>query len=95
MTGESGGAGPLYPSPVDGGMVILSPVLASENSSTFNHPLRGVWPGLGNPLANIPPAALHLQVLTNLNGSGRDWLLVAYHRAGSYGHMAFDITGPW
>ena len=70
-------------------------MLLSEEVQSFSHPLRGAWPGLGNPFASLGAGTLHLQVLPNLAGSGRDWLMVGYQYQGSYGHMAFDVTGPW
>ncbi len=89
-----GSSGPLFPSP-NGDMVIQAPALTQENIPSFGYPIRGHWPGLGLPLANLGAGTLHLQVLPNLSGSGRDWLLVGYQAQGTYGHMAFDLTGPW
>lgn len=90
-----GGSGPLYPSPVDGGLVIQHPVLVAEAVVVFGNPLRGTMPGMGMPLASIPAGLLHLQEFSNLNGLGRDWLLVGHQRDSAHGHAAFDITGPW
>lgn len=90
-----GGSGPTYPSPVDNGIAICSPVMVSESASAFAHPLRGVLRGVGDPLGTIAGGSLHLQVLETLVGSDRRWLLVAFNQGGSYGHVAFDITGPW
>lgn len=90
-----GSGGPAYPSPVDNGMAIATPVLIAENNSAFNHPLRGHMRGLGDPVASIPGGLLHLQVLETVTGSDRRWLLVGFQQQGSYGHAAFDITGPW
>lgn len=90
-----GSSGPAYPSPVDNGIVICSPVMVSESASAFSHPLRGILRGVGDPLGTIAGGSLHLQVLDTLVGSDRRWLLVAFNQGGSYGHVAFDITGPW
>lgn len=87
--------GPAYPSPVDNGMTIVTPILIGEENSAFNQPFRGRLRGIGDPYANIPGGLLHLQVLSNLVGSDRRWLLVGFNQQGSYGHAAFDITGPW
>ena len=90
-----GSSGPAYPSPVDNSLVIASPVLLAESNAVFGHPLRGALRGVGDPLANIALGALHLQVLDNVIGSDRRWLLVAVQSSGSPGCVAFDLTGPW
>ena len=90
-----GGGGPPYPSPVDNGLTIHTPLLVSEQASAFNHPLRGTLRGMGDPLAEIPGGSLHLTVLDGVVGSDRRWLMVGFQNSGSYGHAAFDITGPW
>lgn len=94
-SGRMGNGGPLYPSPVDNGLAIVSPVLLAEANSSFGNLLRGTLRGVGDPQASILMAALHLQVLDNVVGSDRRWLLVASQISGSPGHTAFDITGPW
>jgi hypothetical protein len=86
---------PAYPSPVDNGMVISRPLFMTENNSTFSNPLRGQARGMGDPLGAIPGGLLHLQVLDSVVGSDRRWLLVGFNQQGSYGHAAFDLTGPW
>lgn len=90
-----GSSGPAYPSPVDNGLLIQTPVLVAERNDAFLHPIRGALRGVGDPLASIPGGLLHLQVLDNVVGSDRRWLLVGFQQQGSYGHAAFDITGPW
>lgn len=90
-----GSAGPAYPSPVDNGMPLASPILLSENNTAFNFPFRGQLRGMADPVAAIAGGALHLQILEAVVGSDRRWLLVGFQQQGSYGHAAFDITGPW
>ena len=90
-----GGGGPAYPSPVDNGLLIHYPALLSESNTTFQNPLRGHLRGLGDPLALLAGGALHKQVFTTVVGSDRAWLLVGFNQQGSYGHAAFDLTGPW
>lgn len=92
---KMGGGGPAYPSPVDNGVIISTPVLVVEENSAFATPFRGQLRGVGDPVATIPGGLLHLTTLDNLTGSDRRWLLVGFNQQGSYGHMAFDITGPW
>lgn len=93
--GYMGGNGPMYPSPVDGGLVIQAPVLATEGVGSFSFPVRGVFPGLGNPLTTLPAGLLNRVEFPNLNGQGRDWVLLAGQYFGTYAHLAFDTTGPW
>ena len=95
-----GGSGPAYPSPVDNGVVLQGFVVASESNTPFTNPLRGVLRGLADPLANMIPstsaaASLGTPVLDNLIGSDRRFLLVPFNQLGSYGCVAFDVTGPW
>jgi hypothetical protein len=80
---------------VDNGLRLMAPLLAAENLPNFTNPVRGVMRGLAGPMANIPQGSLHLQVLGNVVGSSRRWLMVGHQQQGSYCHMAFDITGPW
>lgn len=91
---RTGGGGPTYPSPVDNGLP-LSPLQLAEANGSFNHPFRAALRGMADPVANIVGGSMHLQVLDNVVGSDRRWLLVGFQQQGSYGHAAFDITGPW
>lgn len=88
-----GSPAPAYPSPVDNGLVVSFPVLVIEN--TNSGPIRGEARGIADPLAYIQVGLLHKQVLSNLTGSTRDFLAVAFQSFGQYGHMLLDITGPW
>lgn len=95
-----GAFGPAYPSPVDNGAVIQSPMPVAESNATFNYPLRGTLRGIGSPLANMVSStgmiqAIDRTLLTNVAGSDRRWLLVAINNASNYGMAAFDVTGPW
>lgn len=90
-----GGSGPAYPSPVDNGVLIHYPTLLAEENITFGHPYRGHLRGLGDPLATIAGGALNKQVFATVVGSDRRWLLAGFNQQGSYGHAAFDLTGPW
>lgn len=92
--GVMGGAGPLYPSPVDNGLVIQSRVPVCEYSSTFQHPIRGHARGLLMPLATIS-GRLHKRVLSNLTDFAGDVLMVGIMTQGSPGCVALDLTGPW
>ena len=85
----------MYPSPVDNGMVLATPMLLAEANASFSNPIRGELRGLADPCANLSANLLHKQVLSNLIGSSRSWLLVGFCQQGALGHAAFDITGPW
>jgi hypothetical protein len=93
-SGRIGGSGPLFPSPVDNGMRLHSPVLVAEANSTFNHPIRGAMRGLASPLANLPATQVNGMIIDVL-GSPRKWLLAGVRETVSYGVAAFDLTGPW
>jgi len=89
-----GTSGPFYPSPVNNGATIQTPVLVAEDNSAFANPIRGVAPGLGHPLCrNLH--VLHLQVLPNVTGSTRAWLAVGTISQGAQGAVVLDVTGPW
>lgn len=88
-----GSPGPAYPSTVDNGMVLSTPVFLLDGSS--GGPIRGEARGLADPLCAIAQGLLHKQVLSNLTGSSRSVLAIATMAYGQAGHMMFDITGPW
>lgn len=93
--GGMGAFGPPFPSPVDNGLLVMPGVPLAENNSAMNHPLRGLLRGIAAPLATLQGGQLHMQRLSNLLGSDREWLFVSVGRASNYGHAAFDLTGPW
>jgi hypothetical protein len=95
---------PVYPSPVNNGLVLVSPLPVGESptSSTGASAVRGVFPGMAAPLANVSGARaeLHLTEIDGLIGSSRRYLLVAVGQGSSPGSdslgvAAFDLTGPW
>lgn len=93
-----GGGGPAYPSPVDNGGVIVTPVPCLEENSVFGRPVRGHFPGLAIPLFNIG-TQLNETILTNLIGTDRAMICVGITGPGSnstnYGSIFIDIDGPW
>lgn len=92
--GQGGTVGPVYPSPVNNGAAIQTPVLIAENNSAFSNPIRGILPGLAHPQCkNLH--LLHLQSLPNVTGSTRNWVVVATNSQGSLGAVVIDTTGPW
>ena len=98
-TQRFGGSGPVYPSPVDNGMVLATPVLVGEINSVFGNPIRGELRGVADPLASLSSgalaSALHRQILSNVVGSSRRWFCVGYQQQANFGVVAFDATGPW
>jgi len=92
--GYLGATGPVYPSPVDGGMMIDQSVLVREENSAMGFPIRGMYRGLAQPIANLG-SALHGQVLSGLIGSSDSWLCMAVTSQGSSGAVLFNITSDW
>jgi hypothetical protein len=89
-----GSSNPVYPSPVDNGMVFLDTAFVQDNSGTFNYPIRGVFRGLKIPLGRVP-TTLHRTILPAVEGSDREILLISAVAQGAVGGFGFDITGPW
>lgn len=88
---------PIFPSPVDNGMVINDRVLIVESNASFSNPFRGYFRGLKEPLALLPDY-MHGAVINNVYGSSKSYLGVRVEtNAGSLtvGGVLFDITGPW
>lgn len=93
--GMFGAAGPVFPNPVDNGVLVIPSIPVTEDNGALNYPIRGALRGVGAPAALMSGGQLHLQVLDNLVGSDRRWLFVSVGQFSSFGHVAFDITGPW
>jgi hypothetical protein len=86
-----GGSGPTYPGPVANGCVISQPIYVSE-AVVGGTDIRGVLPGLAQPLSARPFAAL--QVVENVGSTGKSFLSVPTLNAGG-GLLLIDLTGPW
>lgn len=97
ITGNSllGGAGPMYPSAVDGGAVIERTVHVRETDNT--NAVRGEHRGLAHPFANMSTLcqSLHGTILTNAIGSSDSYLWVAHTNQGSDGLVLFNLTSAW
>lgn len=92
--GQAGSSGPAYPSPVNNGAALQSPVLVCEENASFFHPVRGVLPGLLHPLCrglNV----LHMTALPNVAGSTRSLVVVGTTNQSGLGAVVIDTTGPW
>lgn len=85
---------PVYPSPVDNGMVITRSPMLREDVSSANYPIRGEYPGVAYPLAAVGNT-LHKQVLNGIAGFSGDYMAVAIANASLVGCVLVDITGPW
>lgn len=85
---------PLYPSPVDAGLVMLPGMLLREFSSGDQHPVRGLLKPLVYFFAKYPFA--HLQIIDTINNlPGRKVLALASGYSGTAGMFGVDLTGPW
>lgn len=89
-----GSGGPFYPSPVNNGGALQSPVLLAEDSSVFGYPIRGAAPGLLHPLCR-GMNLLHLTTLPNVTGTTRSIVPVGILNNATLGCVAIDTTGPW
>lgn len=92
-----GNAGPVYPSDVDGGLVISYPTLINEGISDGHK--RAVQPGLAVPLASISSALSSKTQITNIVNFQRNFLVVkttpAVGSSSVNNCMLIDLTGPW
>jgi hypothetical protein len=92
---------PPYPSLVNNGFVLHSPVVAREGVMAGGYPLRGLVPGLAYPLANLQAVRtqFHLREWPDLAGTNRTYLSLSMGHQGfgssETGMLFFDITGPW
>lgn len=100
-TGASGvGLGtatmPKYPSPVDNGAVLSFPLRLAESNSSFNHPIRGEFRGLAEPLFDCTSLPA-LTVFSDVLGSDRKWLIApgCHQSPTDKAFVMIDITGPW
>ncbi|MDZ4282823.1 MAG: hypothetical protein U1C04_18915 [Hydrogenophaga sp.] len=74
-------------------VVVQSPVMVLEEGSDFL--IRGAIPGLANPLARVPFAALPQFSIVEVFGSSRKFLSVLYTCSSVQGNLLIDLTGPW
>lgn len=89
-----GNAYPVYPSPVDNGLVVAHPYFVVEQGSVFSNPIRGHFPGLYVPLGNLI-GLLDRTVLSNIVGFTGDMLCLETHSQTNRGAVLFDISNPW
>lgn len=92
-----GASNPVYPSDVDGGLIIQYPVLIREGANDGHR--RGLFPGFAVPLANITVAIPSKSVITN-DASNKKFLATQSPNGGPGNATAInvnliDLTGPW
>lgn len=96
--GPSGIAGPgnpscpAYPSIVDGGLLISSPLWLHESFGALKDPIRAVLPGLCAPMAQAT-SSLHLREVPGADG--HTYLYVHVSVASSQNAFALDISHAW
>ncbi len=89
---------PVYPSPVDNGMVIQKPIWIAETNAPMGHPIRGELPGMAIPQALLPLDTY--DIVDDLIGFSGSMLVLPWRvldPAVGYqiGRVMIDISGPW
>lgn len=92
--GGAGDAAPLFPSPVDSGLVMMPNMIVNEENTSFGHPARGFMPALIQLLARQPFTNLQI-VEPVVSLPGRKVLAISTVSQSIGGQLAIDITGPW
>lgn len=87
-----GQSGTNYPGPISNGCVIQQPIFVSETVAVNQQDIRGIMPGVAQPLAIRPFA--EKQVVSGLIGTDRKFLAVPLISVIS-GQLLIDLTGPW
>ena len=88
------GSGPVYPSPVDNGMLVDRMVLVREALAAYAHPIRGTLRGAAAPIAQLG-GSMSGTVFDNLIGSSDSYLCIGIVSTGSPGAMLFNISSEW
>lgn len=87
------GNGPPFPSPV-GGSLDLAPVWVTEGANLPTGGLRGLLPGIWNPLHNKPLS--NYDVFTPVGDlAGKTMLVCNLQGSGATSQALFDITDTW
>lgn len=89
----SSSSAPVYPSPVDNGLVMYRPPYVTETNAAFAHPIRGEWPGVIIPLGALPFS--HLEVVSGITGLTGSVVAIAVNDANSAGRVLFDLSNAW
>jgi hypothetical protein len=81
---------PVFPSPIDSGMVMMPGMLILEDNSPLGYPFRGICPGMLQILARRPLG--HTTIIDPVVAlPGRKVLMLSV----SGGQIGVDLTGPW
>ena len=96
-----GAQGAVYPSLVDGGLVINYPILFAEPTATSD--VRGVFPGVATPVAQLSNGSTNTFAsktqISNIVGSSNIFLIVNVASSVSAGNVVnvalINLTGPW
>lgn len=90
----AGSSQPVYPSPIDSGLVLLPNMLISESSAVYGNPVRGFMPAICQLIAQLPFS--HYQIIEPVVSlPGRKVLALSWYQTVSVTQVGLDITGPW
>lgn len=92
---QSGGSSlPVYPSPIDSGMLIFPTTILAETNTTYKHPARGFLMGLCQLLGADPMG--HYSIIDPVVSlPGRKVLLLNWYTGNGRCTVGLDLTGPW
>lgn len=85
---------PAYPSIVDGGLMISTPMWLHESAPDLKHPIRALLPGLCSPMAQ-PSSSLHLREIPGADGHTYLYVHGAFSAGPLVGGIAIDISHAW
>lgn len=96
----AGFTGPVYPSPIDNGLVLASPSFIIEALPYASNPIRGILPGFVTPMCASPSLSdiPYGEIITTTDGQNRKVILFKNTvRGGSSADSAcaFDLSRPW
>lgn len=85
---------PVYPSPVDSGMLIFPTTVLAESNPTYRNPARGFLKGLCQLLGSDPLG--HYSIIDQVvSMPGRKVLLLTWYTQNGRATSGIDLTGPW
>ena len=94
ISGAPSGAVPVYPSPIDSGLIVMPTFLLIEDNSVQAYPVRGVIPGLCQVIGRYP--FNHYQIVDPVVSlPGRKLLALGWNVQSQVGMTLMDLTGPW
>lgn len=94
-----GNSGPVYPSPVDNGMVLSSPSFIVESLAYAGNPIRGILPGFLTPMVlnSSLTDIVGGEIITSTDGTNRRFIIFKNcSRSASIDTCAaFDLSQAW